>query len=194
MVGEREKLRFPGPGEDFGAAWRRPSTHQFVGIAIVPEANGVPDLMRDHIQRNVRQVQWLETRSLDADDAPAVRIERSGERHEVRVGEQDGEVAGEATRDDGTCTEAPPRPTIDVLSVRSPSSGIGITWRTGGPSRNPELISCSVLFQKSIASSTKAWRGSLSSVLIAAIIGVRCHGTPNCAQAGAASSKATKPK
>ena len=64
----------------------------------MPQADGVAELVRDQVARDVRQPGPRCVQRVDADHAPAVGVERPGEGDEAAAREQHGQVAGEAAQ------------------------------------------------------------------------------------------------
>src|SRR6266852_9272165 len=82
LVAQRKNPRLRGT-EQSGPARPRPAAHQLRGVAVVPKADRVTQLVRDHVARDVWKRERRIRHSLDPDDALRIREEGAGKGHEV---------------------------------------------------------------------------------------------------------------
>jgi hypothetical protein len=124
VFGQRKHARLIGP-EQIGPARCRMSAHQSCGVAVVLQADCVPELMCNDIARDVREIHRREPRSADSHDPLRIFAERgTGERNERRVGEHDRDVPWQVTQSSRNAG----RPTTGAQHLRaqhSSSSGTG---------------------------------------------------------------------
>src|SRR3989454_3417891 len=100
VPGQREQASLVR-AKQVGPAWRWTAAHEHRGIAVVPQADGMAQLVGDHVTRDVGQVHRGILDSADPDDALRIGVERTGERDDLRIGEQNPQIAGEVAEDLG---------------------------------------------------------------------------------------------